>query len=186
MATFALYGSPWRAIHNIQVNKQILFQMTDSSPRTGLFVGSFDPFTIGHADIVERALPLFDRLIIGVGDNPGKHTMLSTHDRVTAIQELYAHDSRIEVVAYSGLTIDLAHEKGASYIVRGVRSVKDFEYERDMVDLNRRLGQVETVLLYARPELASISSSAVRELWAFGKDVDWMMPKASHQTGKKS
>ncbi|MBM6993001.1 MAG: pantetheine-phosphate adenylyltransferase [Prevotella sp.] len=160
--------------------------MTNTQPKIGLFVGSFDPFTIGHADIVERALPLFDRLIIGVGDNPGKQTTLPANDRVAAIASLYADDSRIEVVAYSGLTIDLAHEKGARYIVRGIRSVKDFEYERDMVDLNSRLGHVETVLLYARPELASVSSSAVRELRALGKDVDWMLPKASRQAGEKS
>ena len=143
----------------------------------GLFVGSFDPFTIGHADIVSRVLPLFDRLVIGVGVNPDKHTMLSADDRVRAIQTLYADEPRIKVVAYTDLTIDLAHREHAGYIVKGVRSITDFEYERDMAELNKKMGHIETLLLYANPELSAISSSAVRTLKGFGKDVSWMLPK---------
>lgn len=145
--------------------------------KTGLFVGSFDPFTIGHDNIVRRAVDLFDRLVIGVGDNPGKQCMFSLEERVRAIRELYADDPRIEVTSYSDFTIDLAQRVGARYIVKGVRSVTDFEYERIQNDFNQRLGGIETVLLYADPTMTSISSSAVRQLIHFHKDADWMIPK---------
>ena len=145
--------------------------------KTGLFVGSFDPFTIGHDNIVRRAVGLFDRLVIGVGDNPGKHCMFSLEERVRAIRELYADDPRIEVTSYSDFTIDLAQRVGARYIVKGVRSVTDFEYERIQNDFNQRLGGIETVLLYADPTMTSISSSAVRQLIHFHRDADWMIPK---------
>lgn len=145
--------------------------------KTGLFVGSFDPFTIGHDNIVRRAVGLFDRLVIGVGDNPGKQCMFSLEERVRAIRELYADDPRIEVTSYSDFTIDLAQRVGARYIVKGVRSVTDFEYERIQNDFNHQLGGIETVLLYADPTMTSISSSAVRQLIHFHKDADWMIPK---------
>ena len=115
--------------------------------RTGIFVGSFDPFTIGHASVVRRALPLFDRLVIGVGVNAGKRYMTSTEDRVAAISRLYADDSRVTVEAYTGLTVDFAERHGAKFIVKGVRSVRDFEFEREQADINRHLTGVETVLL---------------------------------------
>lgn len=145
-------------------------------PRVGLFTGSFDPFTIGHDDIVRRTLPLFDKLVVGVGVNTGKIAMLGVEDRVAAIRRVYADEPRVEVVAYDDLTADLARRVGARYVVRGVRSVKDFEYERDMADLNRRLGALETILIMAKPEYAAISSSAARELSLFGKDISWMLP----------
>ena len=145
-------------------------------PRVGLFTGSFDPFTIGHDDIVRRTLPLFDKLVVGVGVNAGKSAMLSAEDRVAAIRRVYADEPRVEVVAYDDLTADLARRVGARYVVRGVRSVKDFEYERDMADLNRRLGALETILIMAKPEYAAISSSAARELLRLGKDISWMLP----------
>lgn len=144
--------------------------------KTGLFVGTFDPFTIGHDDIVRRALPLFDKLVIGMGMNAGKNPMLTAGERVAAIRRVYADEPRVEVVAYDDLTADLARRVGARYVVRGVRSVKDFEYERDMADLNRRLGALETILIMAKPEYAAISSSAARELSLFGKDISWMLP----------
>lgn len=144
--------------------------------RTALFVGSFDPFTIGHDNIVRRALPLFDRLVIGVGTNPRKQCMFTADQRIEAIRQLYAHEPRIKVVAYQDFAIDLARRVGAQCIVKGVRSVRDFEYERDQAEFNQRLGHVETLLLYADPTLTAVSSSAVRELLHFGKDVSWMLP----------
>ena len=138
--------------------------------RTGIFVGSFDPFTIGHASVVRRALPLFDRLVIGVGVNAGKRYMTSTEDRVAAISRLYADDSHVKVEAYTGLTVDFAERHGAKFIVKGVRSVRDFEFEREQADINRRLTGVETVLLYAEPGMDSISSTVVRELTSYGRD----------------
>ena len=144
--------------------------------RTGLFVGSFDPFTLGHDSIVRRALPLFDNLVIGVGVNPDKHTMLSAAERVQRIADLYADISAVSVMAFEGLTIDLAKQVGAHYIIKGVRSVTDFEYERAQADFNRRMGGVETLLLYAEPQLESLSSSMVRTLQAFGRSTDEYLP----------
>ncbi len=152
---------------------------------TALFVGTFDPFTIGHADIVERTLQLVDKLVIGVGVNPDKHTLFSPEERIGAIRSLYADEPRVSVVAYSDLAVDLANRVGAKFIVRGVRSVKDFEYERDQAEYNKRLGNVETLLLYADPTLTAISSSAYRQLVYFHKDASWMMPgKKENEEGR--
>lgn len=148
----------------------------DEHTRVGLFVGTFDPFTIGHDEIVRRALPLFDRLVIGVGENPEKHHMFSLQERLEAIRSLYAHDKRVQVVSYCDLAVDLAKRVGAHYVVKGVRSVQDFEYERVQADYNRKLGGLETLLLYASPAMASISSTAYRELVFFHKDASWMLP----------
>lgn len=145
--------------------------------RIAIFPGSFDPFTIGHASIVERGLPLFDEIVIGVGFNANKRSLLSPEERVEAIQALYANEPRIRVVSYDDLTIDLARREGAGYILRGLRSVKDFEYERDIANINNRLAGVETVLLFTEPQFSDISSSVVRELIAFGKDVTDFLPK---------
>lgn len=143
-----------------------------------LFAGSFDPFTRGHADIVERALALFDGVIIGVGHNEQKQGLLPIAERVEALRQFYAHNSRISVETYQGLTVDFALQCGATAMVRGVRSVKDYEYELQLADVNSRLcPNVETVLLMARPELASCSSSVVRELLHFGHDVSDWLPK---------
>ena len=148
--------------------------------RTGIFVGSFNPFTVGHDSIVRRALPLFDRLVIGVvGDNVHKPDLPSAEERMQVIRDLYADEQRIEVKPFFGLAMDFAKEEGAQFIVKGVRSVSDFEYEQWQADLNRKLGGIETILLYTEPELASVSSSALRELAHFGVDVSPYLPKKS-------
>ena len=144
---------------------------------TAIFTGTFDPFTIGHASIVERALPLFDRIVIGVAVSKLKHTEQDIKNRVTAIVSLYSNEPRVEVEAYSDLTVDLACRHHAHCIIRGVRSVKDFEYEREQADINRRIGGVETLFLFAEPQYSSISSSLVRELEYFGKDVSEFLPE---------
>ena len=146
--------------------------------KTGIFVGSFNPFTIGHDSIVRRALPLFDRLVIGVvGDNVHKPDMPSVEERMKVIRELYADEKRIEVKPYHELAMDFAKAENAQFIVKGVRTVSDFEYEQWQADFNRKLGGIETILLYTEPELASVSSSAVRELQHFGVDVSAYLPK---------
>ena len=146
--------------------------------KTGVFVGSFDPFTVGHDSIVCRALGLFDRLVIGVvGDQVHKPNMQPAEQRMEAIRQLYADEPRIEVKPYYGLAVDFAKEQGALYIIKGVRSVKDFEYEREQADINRQIGGIETVLLFAEPQYASVSSSVVRELQHFGRDVSEFLPK---------
>lgn len=145
--------------------------------RTGIFTGSFDPFTVGHDAIVRRALPLFDRLIIAIGVNERKTYSEPLEKRMADIAALYADEPRVSVKAYSDLTVDFARREGAGFIVKGVRSVKDFEYEREQADINRRIGGIETILLYAEPQYASVSSSVVRELRHFGRDVTEFLPR---------
>ena len=111
----------------------------ENNTQTALFVGSFDPFTIGHADIVDRTLKLFGRIVIGVGINPEKHYMLTAEDRINAIKSLYEGDNRVKTVGFNDLAVDLAQREKANFIVKGVRSVKDFEYEREQAELNRRM-----------------------------------------------
>ena len=146
--------------------------------KIGVFVGSFDPFTVGHDSVVARALGLFDRLVIGVvGDQVHKPDIAPATERMQAIQELYTNEPRIEVKPYYGLAVDFAKAEGARYIVKGVRSVKDFEYEREQADINREISGIETVLLFAEPQYSSISSSVVRELQHFGRDISEFLPK---------
>ena len=146
--------------------------------KTGLFTGSFDPFTIGHDNIVRRALPLFDKVVIGVvGDNVNKPSLTPAAERLDAIRRLYADVAAIEVRPYYGLAVDLAREVQAQFFIKGVRSVKDFEYEREQADVNRTISGVDTLLLLAEPQLAHISSSIVRELLHFGQDVSPFLPK---------
>lgn len=145
--------------------------------RTALFAGTFDPYTLGHHAIVERALALFDNVVIAVGCNMGKQCLATPQERVAAIEALYAGDSRVKVVTYDTLTMDLAREVGATALLRGVRTVKDFEYERELADVNLRMGGIETVLLVSEPEYAHISSSLVRELLKYGKDVSSLLPQ---------
>ena len=144
---------------------------------TAIFPGSFDPFTIGHDDIVRRALAIADHLVIGVGVNEHKHYSQSTEERVKAIADLYADNPRVEVEAYSDLTIELARRVGAQFVVKGVRSVKDFEYEREQADINRLISGLETIILFAQPHLACVSSTMVRELSHFGQDTTPYLPK---------
>lgn len=141
-----------------------------------MFPGSFDPFTIGHADIVKRGLDLFDKIVIAVGVNANKHHHFTAEERVQAIRKLYDGDLRIEVTNYDDLTVDLAQRVGVKFILRGIRSVKDFEYERDIASINKRLADVETVFLFSDPAHADISSGVVRELMAYGKDVSAFLP----------
>ncbi len=144
--------------------------------RNGIFVGSFDPYTIGHDSIVRRALPLFDKIIIGVGFNERKKYMQTTEQRVKTIKKIYESETKIEVKQYNDLTVDFARREQAEFIIKGVRSVKDFEYEREQADINRQLTGVETVLFFAEAGMESISSSVVRELVHFGKDVRRFLP----------
>ncbi len=152
------------------------FPETDIEERIVLFPGTFDPFTIGHKSLVDRALPLFDRIIIAVGENDAKSSVVPVDDRIDAIARLYGDDPRVEVIAYSGLTVDACRQHQARWILRGVRSVTDFEYERAMADVNRRIAGIETVILYSLPELASISSSVVRELEKYDYDTSEFIP----------
>ena len=147
--------------------------------RIAIFPGSFDPFTIGHASIVRRGLEMFDKIVIGVGYNTNKRSFLTPEERVAAIEKVYASEARVKVVAYDDLTADLARREQARFVLRGIRSVKDFEYERDIAGINHRLSGVETVLLFTERHYADISSTIVRELLAFGKDVSEFLPQVA-------
>jgi pantetheine-phosphate adenylyltransferase len=144
--------------------------------KIALFAGTFAPYTVGHHSIATRALAMFDKIIIAVGHNSKKDSTGDVAERVKSIARTYADEPRIEVAAYEGLTADFAKERGACCLLRGVRSVKDFEYERDLADLNREISGLETVILPCEPQYAAISSSAVRELMSFGKDVSKFLP----------
>ena len=145
--------------------------------RIALFTGTFDPFTIGHQNIVDRTLPLFDKIVIAVAVSKLKHTSEEIDARVKAIEAVYKNEERVEVKSYDDLTVDMARRESAHFIVRGVRSVKDFEYEREQAEINRKLSGVETLLLFADPSLSSISSTLIRELRFFGKDTDEWIAK---------
>ena len=149
----------------------------NENSRIALFTGTFDPFTTGHASVVRRALPLFDHFVIAVAVSERKHTQEEISERVAAIASLYEDNPRVSVRPYSDLTIDMARREGARFIVRGVRDVKDFEYERQQADINRQLSGVETVLLFTEPDLQSVSSTLVRELRFFGYDASQFIPK---------
>ena len=144
--------------------------------RIAIFPGSFDPFTIGHHDIVMRALNLFDEIIIGIGHNYTKRETFPLSERLAAIQRIYDNEPRVRVEVYDGLTVDFAAQHKAQFILRGVRSTLDFEYERNIAEANKQLSGIETVLLYTRPEYAHISSTLVRDLHSHGKDISQYLP----------
>lgn len=144
--------------------------------KRAIFPGSFDPFTIGHHDIVMRGLEIFDEIIIGIGRNYNKREVFPIADRLAAIQRTYNKESRVRVEVYDGLTVDFAAEHQAQFILRGVRSTLDFEYERNIAEANKQLSGIETVLLYTRPEYAHISSTLVRDLHSHGKDIATYIP----------
>lgn len=145
--------------------------------RIAIFPGSFDPYTRGHAAIVEEALNLFDQIIIGIGNNSTKQGLLSVEKRKQLIDDLYAGNLRVEAKVYTGLTGEFAEQENACAIIRGVRNTTDFEYERTMESTNHRLcPAITTVMLFTPSHVADISSSTVREVLSFGRDVDEFMP----------
>jgi pantetheine-phosphate adenylyltransferase len=145
--------------------------------KRAIFPGTFDPFTIGHDSVVRRALTFMDELVIGIGVNDNKRTSLPVERRLKSIRALYKDEPRIRVEAYDDLTVDFARRMQAGFIIRGIRTVHDFEYEETIADVNRQLTGVETILLFTRPELTSVSSTIVRELLKYGKDVTPFLPE---------
>lgn len=145
--------------------------------KIGFYAGSFNPFTIGHRSIVERGLKIFDRIIIGVGFNiskPGAEA--GAEERAASIGRLFSDEPRVSCLAYDGLTADAALRNGATALLRGVRGVADFENERNLADINRKISGLETVMLFTLPEHSCVSSSVVRELAHYGRDVSDFLP----------
>ena len=145
--------------------------------RRSIFPCTFDPFTIGHASVVRRALTFIDEIVIGIGINENKNTHFPIEKREKMIRDYYRDEPRIKVQSYDCLTIDFAKEVDASLIIRGIRTVKDFEYEETIADINRKLTGIETILLFTEPELTCVSSTTVRELLQFGKDISMFLPE---------
>jgi len=141
-----------------------------------LFPGSFDPFTLGHKSIVDRTLQFAEEVVIAIGVNAGKKSMFSLEERMAQILKIYADEPRVNVASYEGLTTDFAESIGATAMVRGVRTAQDFEFERMLADVNRKLTGIETILLITEPQYSAISSSVVRELLSYGKDVKDFLP----------
>ena len=145
--------------------------------RIALFPGTFDPFTIGHQSLVTRGLNLVDEIVIAIGINDKKLTYFTLEKRIGAIEKLYKNEPRVRVMSYDSLTVDFAKEVGAGFILRGIRTVNDFEYEKSIADVNRVLTGVDTFILFTKPEHTHISSSIVRELLRYGKDISMFVPK---------
>ncbi len=145
--------------------------------RTALFPGTFDPFTVGHESLVRRGLSLMDRIVIAIGVNEAKKSFFPLEKRLSMIRELYRNEPRVSVESYDSLTIEFAQKIGARYILRGIRSVTDFEYEKTIADMNRTISGIETFVLFTEPALTHVSSSHVRELLRYGYDVSEFVPK---------
>ena len=146
--------------------------------RKAIFPGSFDPFTLGHFDILKRSLSLFDEIIVGVGRNNQKKTMFSEKQRLSFIENCFKDDKKIKVEAYQGLTIDFCKKVGASFIVRGIRNNGDFEFEKAIARTNRKLSKIETIFLLTSAKTSFISSSIVRELILNNGDYKQLVPNS--------
>jgi pantetheine-phosphate adenylyltransferase len=146
--------------------------------RIALFPGTFDPITIGHLDIIDRAMPLFDKLIIGIGRNANKTAMFSEEIRLQWVHEIYKNDPRVSAMIYEGLTIECCQKAGANFIIRGIRYVNDFEYEKAIADMNRSLDpEIETVFLTCLPQYTSVASTLVRDVIRNGGDATPFLPE---------
>jgi len=145
--------------------------------KIALFPGTFDPFTLGHLSLVERGLQIVDEVIVAIGINLDKKTIFTTEQRLEMIFRLFKDNPKVQVATYTGLTVDCAKAKGAGFILRGIRSVADFEYEKNIANVNREISGLETVVLFTDPEYSYISSSIVRDLWVHGKSIDNFVPK---------
>ena len=146
--------------------------------KVAVFPGSFSPFSIGHQSVVEKALPLFDKIIISVGVNSKKNQYFSIQKRMQWIGSVYANNEKIEVKKYEGLTIDFCKKEGANFILRGLRDSHDFKFEKDIAQMNNDLdSSIETIFIITPPELSHISSSLIRDIIKNGGDVSKFIPK---------
>ena len=144
--------------------------------KRAIFPGSFDPVTLGHYDIIQRGIPLFDELIIAIGVNADKKYMFSLEERKNFIKDSFPEESRIRVMTYSGLTVDFCKKVKAGYILRGLRNSDDFEFEKAIAHTNRKLSGIETVFLLTSAEYSYISSSIVRDVIRNGGDISSLVP----------
>ena len=154
--------------------------------RICLFPGTFDPVTLGHTDIIDRALPLFDKMVIGIGRNVNKQPMFSEQQRLEWLNEIYRGNDKVEAVVYEGLTVNCCRLVGANFILRGIRYVNDFEYEKAIADMNRSIADnIETIFLTCLPQYTSVASTLVRDVLKNGGDVSKFLPDAVNETINK-
>jgi len=154
--------------------------------RICLFPGTFDPITLGHVDIIDRAIPLFDKIIVGIGLNASKVPMFSPEQRMQWINEIYKNEDKVEGAVYEGLTVEYCKVIGARYILRGIRYVSDFEYEKTIADANRTLDKsIETIFLTGEPKYTSVASTIVRDIIRNGGDAAPFLPEVVHQSLSK-
>ena len=154
--------------------------------RICLFPGTFDPVTLGHVDIINRALPLFDKIVVGIGLNTSKAPMFSAEQRLNWIRKIYKDEERVEGAIYEGLTIDFCQKIGANFILRGIRYVSDFEYEKTIADANRTLDKsIETVFLTCEPKYTSVASTIVRDIIRNNGDASHFLPEVVFQSLSK-
>jgi pantetheine-phosphate adenylyltransferase len=154
--------------------------------RICLFHGTFDPVTLGHTDIIDRALPLFDKVVVGIGLNASKSVMFSPEQRLQWIQEIYKGQPKVEGAIYEGLTVQYCKKIGARFILRGIRYVSDFEYEKTIADANRTLDKsIETIFLTGEPKYTSVASTIVRDIIRNGGNASPFLPDAVFQSLKK-
>jgi pantetheine-phosphate adenylyltransferase len=146
--------------------------------KKAIFPGSFDPITLGHQDIINRALPLFDEIVIAIGINADKKYMFSLEDRKRFIEKTFENEPKISVITYEGLTIDLCHKINANFILRGLRNPADFEFEKAIAHTNRRLSKIETVFLLTAAKTSYISSSIVRDVIRNHGEYELLVPEA--------
>ena len=155
--------------------------------RVCLFPGTFDPITMGHIDIINRALPLFDKVVIGIGRNASKVPMFSEEQRLGWLKEIYINEPKVDAVVYEGLTVECCKKVGANFILRGIRYVNDFEYEKAIADMNRSInGHIETVFLTCLPQYTSVASTLVRDVLKNGGDVSQFLPKVVNESIKNN
>jgi len=146
--------------------------------KIALFPGSFDPITKAHVDIIKRSISLFDKFYIGIGDNSSKKGLLTVAQREKMLRAVFEHEPKIHVVAYDGLTIDFCRSIGAEYMIRGIRTVSDFEYEKAIAQMNHALApEIESIFIVSKPGYSSISSTIVREILRHNGDVSQFIPK---------
>ena len=145
--------------------------------KTAVFPGTFDPYTKGHESVIQKVLPLFDKIIIGIGINSEKSGFFPLEDRIDWIKKVYKNEPKIEVVTYNSLTVDFCREYKAKYIIRGLRSNIDFDYEQQIAQINKKLdAKIETLFILTDPEYAAVSSSFVREIYKYKGDIRPFIP----------
>lgn len=145
--------------------------------KKAIFPGTFDPFTIGHESLVRRGLAIVDEIVISIGVNDTKQSYFPLERRIEMIRSLYKNEPKVSVASYDCLTVDFAKEVGADFILRGIRSVNDFEYEKTIADMNRKISGIETFVLFTEPEYTHISSTIVRQLMRFNHDISDFVPE---------